>query len=140
MSCFVIGALNKTYGGLPNHGQFPSSDSGHGLVQATDGGYEILADTTFPLPSSSFGEMRVWLIKTDEAGNAPKLSDAHPPVTDLPPIPRQTETASEQHRCTTTAYRMILGGILAGVAGVLMLTVLPSKRKKRLKFFPTIQN
>ena len=61
---------------------------------------------------------------------SPKLSDVYPPVTDLPPIPRQTETASEQHRSPQLPTEIILGGIVAGVAGVLMLTVLPSKRKK----------
>jgi hypothetical protein len=124
---------NKTCGGLLNHGQFPSSDSGHGVVQAPDGGYLILADTEFPLPSSSFGEMRVWLIKTDEAGNAPNLSDVYPPVTDLPPIPPQTQTASEQQWSSKQLTTIILAGIVAGiggVAGVLSFAVFPSKRKK----------
>ncbi len=123
---------NKTFGGLLSHGQFPSSDSGHGVVQAPDGGYVILADTEFPLPSSSFGETRVWLIKTDEAGNAPKLSDVYPPVTDFPPIPPPTQTASEQQWSLQLPAEIILAGIVAGIggaAGVLSFTVLPNKRK-----------
>ncbi len=93
----------------------------------------VLADTEFPLPSSSFGEMRVWLIKTDEAGNAPKLSDVYPPVTDFPPIPPPTQTASEQQWSLQLPAEIILAGIVAGIggaAGVLSFTVLPYKRKR----------
>jgi hypothetical protein len=126
---------NKTYGGMPDCNGQASSDSGHRLVQASDGGYTILGETTFPVPSSSFGEVRDWLIKTDGAGNAPKLSDVYPPVTNLPPIPRQSPTSSEQPQLP---MNILLGVIIAGVVGASVLTVLPFKMRKRSKIESTL--
>jgi hypothetical protein len=120
---------NQTYGGLPDFtGQY-HSDSGYGLVEALDGGYVVLAKTEYPVPSSTLGEMRVWLIKTDEEGVAPALSDVSSPITSLPPLSPQNPTFSKQSQLPGD---LLLTVAIVGV-GASLLTVLSFKMKNRSK-------